>query len=176
LSAFGGRFVATRGHPGTRPSGLHGPGTLTISSAGIGFAGHRPRWGLIHGASLAVALPVTGAALIAAMDSMDRWIRSAHGDMRLFVVIGGVVLVAVFVAVRALLLRVVQPVAFETTVGFSYVLSLRPTEPERIEVVTTALQLQGVTVFESRERSRLFDEVSAAKNGPQAGYRAPARG
>jgi hypothetical protein len=176
LSVFGGRFVATRGYPGTRPSGLHGPGTLTISSAGIGFAGHRPRWGLIHGVSLAVALPATGAALIPLMDSMDRWIRSAHGDMRLFVVIGLVVLVAVFVAVRALLLRVVHPVPFKTTIGFSYVLSLRPTEPERIELVTTALQLQGVTVFESGERSRLFDEYDAAKNGPPAGYRAPARG
>jgi hypothetical protein len=174
LSKFGGRFVATRGYTGTRPSGLDGPGTLTISSEGIGFAGHQPRWRLINGVSLAVALPVTGAALISAMDSMDRWIRSAHGDMRLFVVIGGVVLVAVFVAVRALLLRVVRPVAFEATVGFSYVLSLRPAEPERIELVTTALQLQGVTVFESSERSRLFDEYAAAKNGPQAGYRAPA--
>jgi hypothetical protein len=126
--------------------------------------------------SLAVALPATGAALIPLMDSMDRWIRSAHGDMRLFVVIGLVVLVAVFVAVRALLLRVVHPVPFKTTIGFSYVLSLRPTEPERIELVTTALQLQGVTVFESGERSRLFDEYDAAKNGPPAGYRAPARG
>ena len=164
MTAFGGHFIATRGAAGTPASGLEGPGTLTVSPAGLTFAGHRPRWALIHGAAFAVALPVTGVALMAAM---TQWAHATGGLLRPFVALGAVVLVSVFVAVRALLRRVVRPVAFETTVGWSYVLSARAAGLERIELVTTALEVQGVTVFESTERARLLDAYERAVCGAE---------
>jgi hypothetical protein len=106
------------------------------------------------------------------MNLLDREMRSSDFDMRLFVAIGLVVLLAVFVGVRMLLLRLLPRAPVELTLPFMYVAWLRP-RGELLELTTTGHALQGVTLFSTPQRGTILDEYTAASGGAQSGYRAP---
>jgi len=160
----------TTPHAGGVRSDLSGPGTVTLSTTGIVVAGAMPRKRLAMGVAGVFALTATFFALLFAADLLDDYVRSG-GDMRLFVAIGLVIMVGSFAAVRALLLKLLPKRAFEATLSFPFVAWLTP-KGDRVEMLTNAATLAGVTAFETGEAGRFVEEFEVAKRGPQRGYRA----
>ncbi|MFO0613941.1 MAG: hypothetical protein U0414_15220 [Polyangiaceae bacterium] len=153
-------------------TGLVGEGTVTLTATGLRLVGKQPRTTLANVVAGTVALVATFFALLFAMSALDSWIRGRQ-TMKLFVAIGLVVGVGVFVAVRVGLLKVLSLAPVDRTITFEDVTAAR-LAADGLELSTYARGFTGVTALTvAGDPAFLVDAVTAAKRGGAAGYRSP---
>lgn len=151
-------------------TGLVGEGSVELTNTGVRLTGKQPRATIANVIGGAVGLVVTFFVLLVAMSLLDGYIKD-RGSMKLFVLIGLVVLVGAFALVRSAVLRFLPHATFDRTIPFFDVSAAR-LAGDGVELSTTASGFTGVTAFTTGgDAAWIVDAVAAAKRGAAPGYR-----
>ena len=148
---------------GRGPSVLDGPGTLTVTDAGLRVQGAAVRSVLVTALAGAAGAAAMTGAVIAAFAVLDDLDRVSDGEsLRPAVSVGVAALVGVYLGARALLVRLLPRGPFDRVVPLRYLVSAA-LEDGVLHLACTAPGCSGRITFRTADPAGLLREIERAK-------------
>lgn len=169
MTSFSGEFVVAHGALGEQWSGLEGPGTIEVGADGLVLDARSRRRALARAFATVVATVATLAAVVLVVFLPGLHAVIDIDDVRLVGVLGFGILAASWLATESLLLRVLPRARVRRSIAWCYVPTIR-IRGERLEVITSAHDLSGLSGFVTDRPAALVEACRAARS-TLPGYR-----